>query len=476
MPVQLFGEWLPDQPAYLNTGLQTADGVFAVQNGYAPIPQFAAATNGTLAAKCLGAAAYRVDSTVYVFAGTATNLYTYNSSGYTSVKGLLTSSAEVGYRFAAFNDLMLITNGTDPIQQFDPASASATTDLDASAPTARFLAVVRGFVVAGYAADDPLRISWSDNGDPTEWTAGTGEAGFQILSTGGDITAVVGGEYGLIFQENRIVRMTYTADDAIWQFDEITADIGCVAPWSVATYGRLTFFLSNRGWMACDGVTVEAIGSEKVDRTFLDAFDRTYIENMSAAVDPRLGLYIVAVPSANPTTQVYIYHFGLKRWTTGNVTAERIFPALSQNIDMESLDAIYGDLDDIPVSLDSTLFRGGYPLLMLFDGSHRLGTLSGTPMAATLTDARRELFPGQRARITAVRPLTDAPSLTVTLGLADALSDTITESNYTMRTSAGIFRTRESASYSQVKLHFPSATQWTYVQGYDIEAVAGGRA
>lgn len=475
MPV-VFGEWKPDQPPHLQDGLLTAEGVYPIANGYAPIPQFAAVDNGTLAAKCLGAAAYRAAGAVHIFAGTATNIYTFATAGYTSVKGSLTSNAAVGYRFAQYNDLMLITNGVDAIQKFDPSSPSATADLDASAPTARFLAVVRGFVVAGYTASDPLRVAWSDNGTPTTWTAGTGEAGFQILATGGDITGIVGGEYGLILQENRIVRMTYTADDAVWQFDEITADIGCIAPWSVATYGRLTFFLSNRGWMATDGVTVEAIGSEKVDRTFLDLFDRTYIENMSAAVDPRLGLYFVAVPSSNPTTLVYIYHFGLQRWTSARITAERIFPALSQNINLEALDAIYGNLDAVPVSLDSALFRGGYPLLMIFDGSHRLGTLSEAPMAAVLADARRELVPGDRARVTNVRPLTDAPALTVTLGMSDALSDTITETNYSTRTDNGIYRVRESGCYMQTKLSFDAGTEWNYVQGYDVQAVPGGRA
>lgn len=476
MPV-IFGEWKPDQPPHLQDGLLTADGVYPIANGYAPVPQFATATNGTLAATCLGAACYRSDGLVYLFAATATNIYTYASSGYTSVKSGLSSTTAVGVRFCSYNTLMLITNGVDPIQKFDPASPSATTNLDASAPTARFLAVVRGFVVAGYAADNPLRVSWSENGDPASWTAGSGsEAGLYIMPSGGDITGVVGGEYGLIFQENRIVRMTYTADDAIWQFDEIATDIGCIAPWSLATYGKLTFFLSNKGFMATDGVTVEPIGAEKVDRTFLGLFDQAYIDNISAAVDPKNSLYFVAVPSANPAERVYIYHFGLQRWTTAALTSERIFPALSQSINLDGIDAIYGNLDAVPVSLDSTLFRGGYPLLMLFDGSHRLGTLSGPPMAATLIDPQKELFPNRRARIRSVRPYCDAGALTVAINGTNDLATAPTRSTHSSRSGAGIYRMRESWNLSHVEIAIDAGTDWSYIQGYDIEAVQGSRA
>ena len=473
---QIFGEYKPDQPPHLQDGLITAEGVFPIANGYAPLPGFSPATNGTLGGACLGAGAYRTTGDNFIFAATATNIYRYQNSGFTSLKSGLTTSAAVGVRFCPYNNLMLMTNGQDPIQKFDPASPATTSNLNASAPLARFLAVVRGFVVAGYASGDASKIAWSDNGNPTVWTPGTGEAGIYFMPSGGDITGVVGGEYGLIFQENRILRMTYTADDAVWQFDEIATDVGCIAPWSLATYGKLTFFLSNKGLMACDGITVEAIGSEKVDRTFLNLVDRGYLENMSAVVDPRNSMYLVAVPSANPANRVFIYQYALQRWTYAPITSERMFSSIGLGVTIDGLDAIYGNLDAIPVSLDSALFRGGYPLLMVFDGAHRLGALSGSNIAATLKDARRELAEGRRSRITSVRPISDAASMTVTISTADSLSDDPTETNYTTRTGANFYRMRQSANLSQVTLSIPAGLDWSYVQGYDIEAIAGGRA
>lgn len=473
---QIFGEWKPDQPAHLQDGLMRAHGVVPIANGYAPLPSFSPAPGGALPAACVGAGAYRSSDDVHVFAATATAIYRYSGAGHVAIKTGLSSSSAVGVRFCPFNRLMLATNGVDPIQKFDPSAPTGMTVLAASAPTARFLTVVRGFVVAGYAANDALRVAWSDNGDPASWTAGAGEAGFQTMASGGDITGMVGGEYGLVFQENRVVRMTYTADDAIWQFDEIATDIGCIAPWSLATYGKLTFFLSNKGFMACDGVTVEAVGIETVDRAFLSMLDRTYLERMSAAVDPRSSTYIVSVPSANPATQVYLYHFALRRWTTASLTSERIFPALSQSVSLDALDASYGNIDATGLSIDSAMLRGGYPLLMLFDGSHRLGTLSGPNMAATLVDGLKEFVPGRKSRIGSVRPLTDASVTTVSLLGADGLGDSLDETVHGARTGAGVHRMRRSCCFCSVKLSIPAGATWTYVQGYDVDVVAGGRA
>jgi len=473
---RIFGEWRPDQPAHLNNGLVIADGCVPIANGYAPLPSFTPATAGQLGSPCLGAAAYRTADETYIFAADATNIYRYSATGFSSLIGGLTSSAAAGVRFCPYNRLMLATNGHDGIKRFDPASPGSFAALDASAPTARFLAVVRGFVVAGYASNDSLRLAWSDSGDPAEWEAGAGEAGFYLMPGGGDITGVVGGEYGLVFQENRILRMTYTADDAVWQFDEIATDVGCIAPWSLASYGRLSFFLSNKGLMACDGVSVQAIGSEKIDRTFLALMDRSYLEKISAVVDPRNSLYFIAVPSADPPNRVYIYNYALERWTSAPLPTRRMFPALGEDATLEQIDAIFGDIDQIGGSLDSAMFRGGYPLMMLFDGGNRLGALTGPNVAASFVDGYVEPFPGQVCRIRSVRPLTDSPDPTVAIAVEDGPADVPTERVFATRSQGGFHRLRQSGNLIQIKLSMPAGSAWTYAQGYDVEIAAGGRA
>jgi len=472
----LFGDWLPDQPAVASEGLSKADGVAAIAGGYAPIAGFAPMKNGTLAARCIGAGGYRHADAPYLFAATTSNIYSYSTSGYTSLASGLAGARDLGVRFCPYGAFMLATNGTDPIKRFDPASPGTMTSLGGSPPTARYLGVVRGFVVAGYAGGSGLRVAWSDNGNSASWApGGASEAGQYDMAGGGDVTGIVGGEYGLVFQEDRILRMTYTADDTVWQFDEIVTDAGCAAPKSLASWGKTSFFWSNRGFMTCDGVSVQAIGDEKVDRTFRSLIDRGYFGAMSAAVDPTRALYIIAVPSADPVTSVFLYNYAEGRWTTATLTSEFLFSALSLSSSVEDLDSVYPSIDADGLTLDGAALRGGVPSIMLFDGTHRLGTLSGPPIAATITDATRELAPGRRSRIRNIRPLTDAAAAAVTVAGANRRGDAMAETRYPQPQANGAFRCRENWNLTRVTLSIPAGTGWTYAQGYDADAMAGGR-
>jgi hypothetical protein len=478
------GTYTPDQPPFLNSqddrgvvfGLLSADGCYKIRNGYAPLAQFSSLQNGSLGSSPFGGGAYRPSGSPYIFVGTATNIYTYSASGFTSIQGGLTTTAGNGLRFCPYGSFMMATNGSDPIKKFDPTTPTVMTTLAAGAPTARYLAVVRGILMAAYAAGNAQRVQWSDTGNPATWTTGGSSlAGTQDMATGGDITGLVGGEYALVLQESRITRWSFTGDTTIWQVDEILTDIGCPLPKSLATVGKVSFFWSNRGFMAFDGTTAEPIGTEKIDRTFQALLDRNYMDNISAVIDPLRSLYIVSVPSSNPPTSVLLYNYVEKAWTTAPVTTPLMFSALSLSVPLESLDALYGNLDAMPVSLDSSALRGGFPAMFLFDGSNMLGQLSGTPMQATFKDGMKELVQGRRSRIRYVRPLTNASAVTVTIGGANSLDATPSETSYSARQGNGTFRTRENWNFTQTKHVIAAGASWGYFLGCDMGAADGGR-
>jgi hypothetical protein len=470
----LFSEWLPDQPVFLNEGLTVADGCFAIKNGYAPVGSFEPSANGGLPSQSYGGAAYRTNGETYSFGATLTSLYRYTTAGYTELAGGLSNA--LGLKFSPYSTLMLVTNGSDPVKKFTPAPSNAVTDLGGFPPVARYIAVVGGFVVLGYASGSPSRVAWCNQGNPEQWTPSvSSEAGVFDMATGGDITGVVGGEYGLIFQENRIVRMSYTASDTIWQFDEIATDVGCIMPGSIATWGRMTFFLSNRGFMVCDGSTVTPVADEKVSRWYMNQIDRVYAVNTTAIIDPRNSLYVITIPSAFPSASLLLYNYSLGKWSTAKISTERLIPGLSQEYTLESLDALYGSLDAMTESLDSATFRGGYPLLLLYDSQHRLGALSGAPVDATFSDAVREFASGKRTRLRSVRPITDAQTPQVTVSGMNSFSGSPTPTNYTVMRGNGTFSVRENWNLTQITVAIPSQ-RWSYAQGYDFEAVPGGRA
>ena len=454
----------------------TADGCIPIANGYAPFNSFVAGASGALPGRPYGGFAYRTAGVTYSFAATASTIFAVAGGGYTSLATGLNNTN--GVQAVPYSSLLIITNGADPVKRFTPAPTNAIANLGGSPPVARYVAVVGGFTVLGYASGSPNRIAWSDQGNPESWTPSTAsEAGVADMATGGDVTGLVGGnnQAGYVYQENRIVRMSYTADSRVWQFDEVIKDVGCVVPGTLATWGTTTFFLSSRGFMSFDGSALSPIGSEKVDRWFRGLSDRSYIDSVTAVVDPQNSLYIVTLPSAFPASRMLVYNYLLGKWSTVTTPVSRLVSGLASATTLEQLDVLYGNLDAIPFSLDSVALRGGYPILMAFNGVNALGSFTGMPLPAMFGDNQKEMIPGARTRLTAVRPITDAAAPQVGVAGSNSQAGTQTTTSYASVRGSGTIRVRENWNMTQLWVTIPPQT-WSYFQGVDVDYEQGSRA
>ncbi len=56
----------------------------------------------------------------------------------------------------------------------------------------------------------------------------------ELIPDGGDITGITGGEFGIVFLEKAIVRMSYIGSPLFFQFDTISRNIGCIEGGSIA--------------------------------------------------------------------------------------------------------------------------------------------------------------------------------------------------------------------------------------------------
>ena len=244
----LFGEWLPDQPGV--TGAVTdAKNCYPVSNGYAPFKSEAdysdaAGTNllVTFAGKFGGAST--------LFAAGATQIYKFDSSDASLDAATTTGySAVEGWDITQFGPKMILANGQDKLQAWTLNSSTNFANLSADAPIAKFVTVVRDFVVAANDGTATSKVYWSDINDETDWTSGSAsQADNQILPDGGDITGLAGGEYGLVFLERAIYRMSYAGSPFFFQFDAISRSLGCISNGSIAQYGNLTYFLADDGF------------------------------------------------------------------------------------------------------------------------------------------------------------------------------------------------------------------------------------
>lgn len=125
MPQQVIpmAEWKPDLPD-LATATSIAQNVIPITpESYGPFPSLAQYSQTSMDGACIGAISVQdTDLNVYVFAGTADQLYelTDLSSSWVNVSGTTYSTAQGdNWQFVLFDDEVIATNFGSPLQSFD---------------------------------------------------------------------------------------------------------------------------------------------------------------------------------------------------------------------------------------------------------------------------------------------------------------------------------------------------------------------
>ena len=522
-----FKDWLPDQPSVLDA-VSEANNVIPLAVGYGA---FKSAVNysGAATEALTNCFAAKVNADVTVFSGGATKLFKVSSTDLT-MEDVSKAGGYTGinrWQFAQFGNYALATNGSEKIQYFDVNSSTDFADLAAAAPVAKYITVVRDFVVGANigAGTYPSRVNWSDINDPTDWTAGgASQSDFQELPDGGDITGITGGEFGIVFLEKAIVRMSYIGSPLFFQFDTISRNVGCVEGGSIAQYGGVTYFLSDDGFYSCNGQQVVGIGSEKVDRYFYSNANIGDIDSISAAIDPERNLVIWNYTTVSGNRQLIIYNFETQKWceadtdvnflstlaTTGttldgidsayNVTAGSFVIGKSYTIrsvgttdytligavantvgvlftatgvgsgtgvaiDMAASAAALKTVDSLVTTLDDRLYAGGK---FLFGGVRdtRIITFTGTNATATITT--NDLEYGYNSVLTLIRPSVDNGSANVSVASRRMLNDTITYGATVTATEEDRCSVRSAGRYHRIALT-PTGANWSSAIGMDID-------
>ena len=292
-----YGEWLPDYAESFNPGVLMAQNVAPTADGYDLIPQFAT-SDDVPELGVRGAFSAWINGSPFDYVGSANDLYEIAlvGTGFTQrSKSSNAYTAGTFWDFAQYGNLILAVNGggsgNDPVQV---ATVNGGNFADISgAPSAQAIAVVRDFVVLGRTYDSTdgaqeTRVWWSGFGDHTVWTPSpAAQCDFQDLqaSTGG-VTSIIGGEYGTIFCNRAIYRMTYESGQTIFRFDQITEGIGCPGLHAAVKYGPDIYFLAWDGFCRLGGDgSITRIGKNKVDDTFIRAHGAANLSEVVASVD-----------------------------------------------------------------------------------------------------------------------------------------------------------------------------------------------
>lgn len=477
-----FQEWRPDLDYFANPGATVMLNVIPTAKGYKPLKRISSSTNA-LAARAQGAVAVRApDGNTHNFAGDATALYKLVGNTWEDVSretgGAYNTNDDENWFFTLFGSNLVASNLTDDTQVNNLGATNAKFQALANAPRFRYSSVVKDFFVSANLETAPNAVRWADTDSLTVWEVGIGLADQQIFPDGGWVQGIVGGEFGIIFQEDQIKRMTFTDCVTIFQFDTMERNRGCLAPGSIVTFGYDTWFLSRNGFYRFDGTQAIPIGAQRVDQYFFDNFDITRIDRVFGAADPFNKLIIWAYPDSNAVNGIpnraLIYAWDIDRWSEGEIDTQTIFSLYTQGLTLDDLDTISASLDALSSSLDSRVYTGSAPSLGAFNTSNEFGFLTGANLPAILGTQEVQLIEEKRALVQNIRPLTNAALCKMRVGTRERLADDPVFTDSGELNSAGECPVLASGRYHRAELSITSSATWSEAVGLEVKAVPDG--
>lgn len=476
MAVIPFAEWAPDKPDLGDTAREAA-GVIPEKDGYRPFKTLAT-TSDALTARAQGAAWFRgPDGDTFNFAGDATKLYLNDANSWTDVSrvsgGAYATDGTGNWRFAQFQDAAFATNFVDDLQTFDLSAGTAWEAAAGSPPKSTFIGVVRNFLVLANLANAPQSVAWSGDNNSSTWASSAVTlADTQDQPDGGAITGFGGGEVGTVFQEAAIRRMAFEGSPTVFRFDKIGTDIGATIPNSVASWGGLSFFCHRSGFhMVQNAQTIVPFGRDRFDRWFWGLVDQVNLHRCSAAIDPVNSLYMLSFPTGADGTpaEILIYNWKADKAAHVSVTCEMIYSgATQQSWTLEDLD-VFGSIEAVPFSLDSSYWTGVRQLLLAgFYTDHKSGTFSAANAAAQIDTQEMQLLPGRRARVMRARPLIDGGSPEISVGTRATQQGLVMWTPARAMTGDGSVPLRAEGRYHRFRATMAAGAAFQWMQGVEL--------
>jgi hypothetical protein len=467
-----FTEWTPDL-AGVAQNLAVAKNVVPTALGYNPFPtavDYSAAASEDLNNVFAG----KFSSTTTVFAGGATKLFKFDGADLSmdNVSKTGNYSSVVKWNFTQFGNTIIAANNVNKLQGYTLGSSSTFDDLSADAPVAEYVTVVRDFVVASSldSGTNANKVQWSNINDETNWTTGAAsQSDYQIISDGGNIHGMTGGEVGLIFLDRAIVRMSYIGSPLFFQFDTISRGVGCVEGNTVVQYGSMTYFLGADGFYSCDGTTVTAIGTQKVDAWFYANANPSKLNLMSSTIDPFRKIVVWKFIDNFAQNTLLIYNWQVQKWSYCTTDVDVVASSASAGMTLEGLD-LYGNMDTLTTSLDDALWSGGK---FLFAGArdNKIVTFTGANSTAQIETG--DIGSEATSVVTLARPVVDNGSGSVAIASRMLLNEVAQLGSYIPASNENRVALRSSGKYHRLSL-IPTGDRWSNAIGIDIDIIPQG--
>lgn len=491
-------EWAPDLGGYNTNQLATANNVFAYIDGYRPVKTLEEFSDA-LSEPCLGAASFILaDGSIFTFAGTDSGLFRLDGTSWTDVsKGGGYTTGDNRWRFVQWGNTVYATNYIDPIQKFDLKTDSQFSDMSATAPKCKDMAIVGEFLVL-VNTDDTIdgvrenRIWWSPIGNPEGvWAvSSTTLSDFQDLVDGNFCVGIAGGDYGTILMENAIVKINFIGAPIVFQVQTIERVRGCIGIGAFTQNGRMVFFRSKDGFYVFDGAKSLAIGENKIDDFFAgnattNAFDLDSIDKINCfydrATDSAIWAYASNEAGGTYLDKWVIYNMKSNRWTSASFSEAEdgceptfVVDLIDSSFNLDQLDSLYTDLDSIPYSLDDDFFKGGKARIKFFCDDNKMYVSSGENKSGTIETSSIELQSGKRSFVNRIRMESDGSEHTFNIsGTQNIFEDDNYSISETLINTRGSFSVRKDGRYH--KMRISTLGTWDTIKSLQVEYRQGAK-
>lgn len=475
MPVE-FGRFSPDLAGHDANILDLAENVLPLARGYGPanalLPVSAAVGSGetplTLATVQTASGAYLAFLLTSTKAYKQSNLslidVTNTGGDYAATEAWAT--AQFGSNFIA------VTKGVTP-QSIDIETGTEFAD-EADIPDCGGVAVIDDYALYYRQVDNPRLLTWSDVNDFSNTSTGLSDS--QEFPDGGEIQHVAP-QTGLIIQETAIRQIVPTADETVFSFRLITAGQGTIAPFSCIRRGSVVAYYSQDGFKMAAGTDVADIGRDMVDEWFRATAYAPRISQMQGAFDPYFPRFVwsFATTDSDLNDMLIGFDYRQKAWWVASVETFCLSTAAQPGSVLEDLDTPYPDVDAMEVSLDSSIFAGGKPLLSAVGADRKIGYFEGETLPARILTGNYNFGQGERASLTGVRPYIVGSSCSLRVNRRAHLG---TPANWTAVTTmqrSGKIPCKADGFQHQLEFTIPAGEDWNKFTGFDPFFVPTGK-